>query len=258
MSLSKSLNTAGLPLSVRLARLSVAELRSGHPERQSSLVTFLENRTQAVTSDSEQFDDAYLQRLRSGDDETARHFDLYFRRLIRAKVWGTLDRQREADLIDDVMAAAIQGILRGKPRNASRLPGYICGICSNLTKVAMRPKSNAEVAQADFDRIPDSGKTTVEKLQETEIEQAVRNVLSTLSQRDRKVLVDLFYNGLTRAEASRKRRLSRAQLRIILFHAMKRFKKKWQRASTLGEQSALTRDSLPGESGRPQAETCKR
>jgi RNA polymerase sigma-70 factor, ECF subfamily len=175
------------------------------------------------------FDDAYLERLRSGDDETARHFDIYFRRVIGAKVWGTFNRQREADLIDDVMAAAIQSIMLGKPGSASCLSPYIYGICSNLTRVAMRPKVDTEVVHVDFEHMPDGSKTAVERLQETEIERAVGNVLSSLSRRDREVLVDLFFNGLSRAETSRKHGVTRAQLRTILFHALKRFRKKWER-----------------------------
>ena len=85
------------------------------------------------------FDQAYLERLRRGDDETAKHFDRYFRRVVRAKVWGKFSRQVEEDLIDDVMAAAIENVMQGQPRDASYLPGYICGICLNLMRQAMRP-----------------------------------------------------------------------------------------------------------------------
>ena len=103
------------------------------------------------------------------------------------------------------------------------------GICSNLTKVAMRPKSNMEVVRGDFERVPDCAKTAVERLQEAETAQAVFGVLRTLSQRDREVLVDLFYRGLSRADTAQKHGVTRDQLRIILFQALKRFKKKWDR-----------------------------
>jgi hypothetical protein len=81
---------------------------------------------------AELFDDAYLQRLRGGDDVTAGHFDRYFRRRLRATVWDKFTRQRAADLVDDVMAAAIQSILQGKPENAGRYR-YVYGICANWT-----------------------------------------------------------------------------------------------------------------------------
>ena len=34
------------------------------------------------------FDDGYLARLRNGDEETAKHFDRYFRRLLQDEVVG--------------------------------------------------------------------------------------------------------------------------------------------------------------------------
>jgi RNA polymerase sigma factor (sigma-70 family) len=179
-----------------------------------------------MTADSvDLFDEAYLQRLRSGDDETARHFDRYFRHRLRPKVWDKFNRQRADDLVDDVMAAALQSILQGKPENADRLPAFIFGICVNLTKVAMRPKANREWAQAEFDHVPDSAQTTLEKLQAAETQQAVLEVLRTLRRRDRDVLVDLFYRGLSRTETAQKHGITRDQLRMILFQT--RQKKSW-------------------------------
>jgi RNA polymerase sigma factor (sigma-70 family) len=181
-----------------------------------------------ATPEEALFDDAYLRRLRRGDDETAWHFDRHFRRRIRAKLWNKFSPQRVTDLVDDVMAAAILNIMQGKPENASRLPAYIYGICSNLTRIAMRPKPNVEVLQADFDRFPDPALSIYERLQQAELEQGVLEVLSTLGRRDRVVLVDLFYHGLSRLEGSGKHGVTRYQFRMILFQALKRFKKKWE------------------------------
>jgi hypothetical protein len=74
------------------------------------------------------FDDAYLARLRQGDDETARHFDRYFRSMLRA----------------EMMTAAMVKILQGKPRTAACLKGYIFGICSNLFGKAIRAQPNCK------------------------------------------------------------------------------------------------------------------
>ena len=115
------------------------------------------------------FDAAYLQRLRSGDDETVKHFDRYFRRLIGAKVWGKFSRQLEQDLVDEVMAAAIENILRGEPRDASRLPAYIFGILANSTKRALRPaKRDIHFVQIDHDRVADGEQTTDRRIEEKE------------------------------------------------------------------------------------------
>jgi RNA polymerase sigma factor (sigma-70 family) len=174
------------------------------------------------------FDAAYLQRLRNGDDETAKHFDHYFRRLVRAKVWGKFTCQREEDLVDDVMAAAIENIMRGQPRDASRLAAYVCGIFSNSMKRAVRPgRRDAAFVPVDLERVSDGAKTAERRMEEKEKAEAVRKTLSALSRRDREVLIDLFYHELSREEVCQKHAVTNAQLRLILFYAVRRFQKKW-------------------------------
>ena len=78
------------------------------------------------------FGEGYLARLRSGDDETVRHFNDHFRRLIRLKFWGQFKPERVEELANDVMAAAQEKILDGEPEDASRLPAYIFTMCFAL------------------------------------------------------------------------------------------------------------------------------
>ena len=172
------------------------------------------------------FDDAYLQRLRTGDFETTTHFYRYFRRLAGAKIWGRFHRQQEEDLIDEVLATAIQNIIKGQPRDACRLSGYVSGICSNSIKVAMRNQPAAE--SVDLNGVSDGAKTVEHRIQERQTAQAVRSTLNILSDRDREILLDLFYNELTREEVCLKYGVSGSNLRLILFHARKRFQQKWQ------------------------------
>jgi RNA polymerase sigma factor (sigma-70 family) len=207
-------------------------IRTGRPSRLGGKSEDLTGVSGSSTEPKAQvFDQAYLERLRSGDDETAKHFSRYFRRVVRAKVWGKFSRQVEEDLIDDVMAAAIENIMRGQPRDASYLPGYVCGICLNLMRQAMRPsRPGDDFVLLDPDRISDSAKTTEVRIEEREKAEAVSKILSTLSRRDREVLVDLFYHELSRQEISEKHGVTTGQLRLILFHASRRFRKKWKEA----------------------------
>jgi RNA polymerase sigma factor (sigma-70 family) len=184
------------------------------------------------------FDAAYLQRLRNGDDETAKHFDCNFRRLIRARVRGRFNQQLQQDLVDDVMATAVENIMRGAPRDAARLPGYIFGILSNSTKKALRPtRRGCDFVQLDFDRLSDGAETTDRRIEEREEAEAVSKTLRTLSDRDREVLVDLYYLELSRPEVCEKHRVTHGQLRLILFYAIRRFQKKWAQSQAT-EKSA--------------------
>jgi RNA polymerase sigma factor (sigma-70 family) len=174
------------------------------------------------------FDAAYLQRLRSGDDETAKHFDRYFRRLVSAKVWGRFTRQLEHDLVDDVMAAVFENIMRGEPRDASRLPAYVFGILSNSTKRALRAaRRDSDFVAIEHDRMSDGAQTADRRIEEREKQEAVLKTLGALSRRDREVLLDLFFHELSRKECCEKHCVTSDQLRLILFYAIRRFQKRW-------------------------------
>ncbi len=171
------------------------------------------------------FDENYLVRLRSGDEDTAKHFDSYFRRMLRIKLWAKYGRTVQDDLADEVMAAALEKILNGEPRDPSCLAAYVRGICANLTK---RPDPTAQQG-VDFnvDQLSDRAASAEEAMISQERARTVRRVLTSLKPRDRLILVDLFYNEMDRDEVCRKYHVSREQLRLILFRARARFQKRW-------------------------------
>jgi RNA polymerase sigma factor (sigma-70 family) len=174
------------------------------------------------------FDEAYLTRLRAGDDKTAEHFQRHFRRVVNAQLWGKFSPQRQEDLVDEVMAAAFEKIMRGEPRDATRLSAYVRGICLNLSKTAMRPASHKDEVELDFDRLSSNGQTIEEELIHKETAAAITKVLSMLSVRDRGLLVDVFYSEIDRDEVCRKHHVTREQLRLILFRARQRFQECWK------------------------------
>jgi RNA polymerase sigma factor (sigma-70 family) len=173
------------------------------------------------------FDESYLARLRCGDGETAKHFDRYFRRLLQMKLWGKFTRQIEEDLIDSVMTTAIENIMRGDLRDASRLPAYVSGICMNLTRQAMRPSLDKNRTDLDGVQIADGAKSAEQMLLDKEKAAVVKKVLRSLSRRDHDVLVDLFYNEIDRDEICRKYKVTRDNLRLVLMRARKRFQRQW-------------------------------
>jgi RNA polymerase sigma factor (sigma-70 family) len=170
------------------------------------------------------FDESYLLRLRAGDEETAKHFNDYFRRMLRIKLWAKYGRTVKNDLMDDVMAAALEKILNGEPRNPACLAAYVRGICANL---ARRPNASSKQSDINFELVSDHARSAEEDLISREKARAVRAVLTSLKSRDRLILVDLFYNDLHRDQVCLKYKVNREQLRLILFRARARFQKKW-------------------------------
>jgi RNA polymerase sigma factor (sigma-70 family) len=199
-----------------------------HIEKPSSFsiwpLAAMEEKPNAVMS-SNIFDANYLTRLRSGDEETAKHFNTYFRRMLRIKLWAKFGRTVQDDLMEDVLAAALEKILNGEPRDPSCLAAYVRGICANLAK---RPDPNTNRgSDFNFEHISDRALTAEEQMISRERARTVRAVLTSLKTRDRLILIDLFYNDLHREEVCRRYKVSREQLRLILFRARGRFQKKW-------------------------------
>ncbi len=171
------------------------------------------------------FNEAYLLRLRGGDEDTAKHFTAYFRRMLRIKLWAKFGRTVPDDLTDEIMAAALEKILSGEPRDPACLAAYVRGICSHLAKRPVSPNQNG--TEVNLEQISDDSLSAEQELISEETARTVRTVLTTLRPRDRDVLIDLFYNELDREEVCRKHSVNREQLRLILFRARGRFQKKW-------------------------------
>jgi len=176
-----------------------------------------------------QFDEAYLARLRKGDDFTARHFDRHFRRLVKMQLWGRFRPDQIGDMVDDVMAAVIEKVMAGEPKEAACLPGYVRGICANLQKREIRSHAKYQVVDLDLDRLTCNAESPEEKALDEEKASAVWKVLERLRVRQRNVLLDLHYHGMERDEACKKYGVTRDQLKLILFHARQKFQREWNK-----------------------------
>jgi RNA polymerase sigma factor (sigma-70 family) len=174
------------------------------------------------------FDDDYLARLRNNDEDTAKHFEKYFRSKVRSMLYGKFYRQREEDLIDEVMAAVIANIMAGQPRDAGLLTAYVRGVCANfIIKEIKVIHPRYERVDLDLDRISGEGRTPEEITRAKEKAKAVWTVLGALRLRDRNVLIDLFYYELDRDEVCKKYGRTRDQVKMILYHARRRFQDGW-------------------------------
>jgi RNA polymerase sigma factor (sigma-70 family) len=173
------------------------------------------------------FDEAYLARLRNNDEDTARHFQRHFRKVVGNMLFGKFYRQREEDLADDVMAAAIEKIMAGEPRDAAYLPAYVRKICTNFIRREIDRGPKRDWAALDPEKMAGNGKTPEEAARAKEMAKAVWEVLAALRFRYRNLLIDIFYYELDRDEVRRKYGKTPEQMRLILFHARRRFQKEW-------------------------------
>ncbi len=122
-------------------------------------------------------------------------------------------------MVDDVMAAVIERVMAGEPKEAACLPGYVRGICGNIQKREIRTHRKYEVVDVDLDRLTGNAESPEERALDEEMANAVWKVLAGLRVRQRNVLLDLHYYGMRRDEACQKYGVTRDQLKLILFHA---------------------------------------
>jgi RNA polymerase sigma factor (sigma-70 family) len=186
------------------------------------------------------FDDHYVARLRFRDANTLSHFHSYFRRSVLAKLRAKCGWDPAEDLAQDVFAAALEGIDRGAPKESAKLPGYVMGICSNIScqylDQLMKMKSRmVPIGELDF---PERRPSPEDQVTTGSLFDTARNVLRRLSARDREALVRIIYYGEDRKTVSDEMRLSLDQLRLVLCRALSRFKKEWERAQLKKGRSA--------------------
>jgi RNA polymerase sigma factor (sigma-70 family) len=174
------------------------------------------------------FDEAYVVRLRCRDEETSEHFNAHFRKMLHLKLYGKFSRELEEEVANEVLCAAITKILQGEPRDPTKLAAYVAGVCANITKKTIRDRPKREWIDANLDQISNEHKTPEEQVLAKANKQVITRVLGRLKDRDRNILVDLFYHELDREEILEKYRASRQQLRMIVFHARQRFQKEWE------------------------------
>ena len=82
---------------------------------------------------------------------------------------------------------------------------------------------SARTTKMAMDLFENGAKTAEKRLLAKEKAGIVTKVLSALKQRDRNVLLDFFYNELSHDEVCKRHSVTREQLRLILFHARRRF-----------------------------------
>jgi RNA polymerase sigma-70 factor, ECF subfamily len=180
----------------------------------------------------ETFDEGYVDRLRAGDPPTHAHFCSYFGRLIGIKLRSRLASR---DDLDDVRQetfkrffVALQG---GKIAYPDRLGSFVNSMCNNVLKEHYRG-SNDTPAAADDDEaanFPSPARGPLEEISTKEIQQLVRETLDDLSERDRRILREVFLEEREKDAVCHDFGVSRDHLRLLLHRAKIAFRKKYEK-----------------------------
>ena len=174
------------------------------------------------------FDDSYLERLRSGDFRTQEHFVSYFSELIRLKLRSRL---RSPEAIEDVrqeIFVRVFSVLRNKEglRQADRLGAFVNSVCNNVLLEHYRASSRSSSIEEQGEEVdlPDEKADVLERVLSRETVETVRDILEKLSERDRRLLREVFLEERDKDDVCKDFGVDRNYLRVLLHRAKQMFK----------------------------------
>lgn len=194
------------------------------------------------------FDAAYLARLRARDQRTFDHFYEYFYIPIRNRVRRSVRNQDADDLVQEVFTAVIAQIDAGQPRVPEKLPGYVFGICRNLTFQQWdRNKKTTVAPEVDLSKLADMQATIEARLIRSLDSDLVQFVLQRLAHSYREAINREFVLEQDRTTAARAMDTTTSNYRLILCRALKRFREEWGKYSDDFPRNGETIDSKRGQ-----------
>jgi RNA polymerase sigma-70 factor, ECF subfamily len=183
------------------------------------------------------FDASYVERLRSGDAHVEGHFVSYFSELIRLKLRSRLT-SREA--IEDVRQETFMRVLvllrgEGGLRQPDRLGPFVNSVCNHVLLEHYRSKKRVEASIDDETEATIAGHepNALTILETKDTERVVRQILSQLTERDRRLLQSVLLEERDKDEVCAEFGISREYLRVLLHRAKQSFKSFY--ISRLGE-----------------------
>lgn len=183
------------------------------------------------------FDEAYLGRLESGDIRTQEHFSSYFGALIRIKLSSRL-KSREAieDLRQETFTRFFAALRGGKIFQPDRLGAFVNSICNNVLLEYYRASARSTpLEDEDEKNFPASDFDLIETLRTKEREKKVKDILEELSERDRRLLREVFLEERDKDDVCRDFGIDREYLRVLLHRAKQAFKAAYLKS--IGESS---------------------
>lgn len=174
------------------------------------------------------FDEAYVQRLRSGDPVTQQHFVAYFSELVLIKLRA---RYLQQHVIDDVRQETFTRVLIILKRengleHPERLGAFVNSVCNNVLLEQYRSSTRAEGFEEGFDP-PDKNIDLDRRLITEDAQKQVKHVLSKLPERDRQILKQVFLEERDKDQICREMGVDRDYLRVLLHRAKSQFRAKF-------------------------------
>jgi RNA polymerase sigma-70 factor, ECF subfamily len=172
-----------------------------------------------------QFNEAYLNELRTQDVTTEAHFVAYFSKILHNKLRRRLmcpehikDVQQETLLRAWAAVRAEGGI-----RQPERFGAFVSSVCNNILRESYRSRARIKPLE-DLQRDPtDQSPAPDRMLLAEETKMQVQRVLAKLPAKDQKILRAVFFEQRDKNEVCMELGVSREYLRVLLHRAKQQF-----------------------------------
>jgi RNA polymerase sigma-70 factor (ECF subfamily) len=174
-----------------------------------------------------EFDQAYLDRLCSGDFRTEQHFVAYFSELIHLKLRCRLRSPQAMEDLRQETFARVFAALRSKDgvRQPERLGAFVNSVCNNVLLEFYRSSSRESPIEDDEDtKFPDTSMDVIGIISHKQMQQKVSQILEDLPERDRRLIREVFLEERDKDEVCRDFGVDRDYLRVLLHRAKQSFK----------------------------------
>lgn len=174
------------------------------------------------------FDSDYLARLRAGDFRTEQHFVSYFSQLIQLKLRSRLNSPEAIEDVRQEIFARVFTVLRTDEgiRQADRLGPFVNSVCNNVLLEHYRSSSRTTALDEEDDdaEIPDKKSDVLGEVMTRQTTQMVRAILDDLSERDRRLIKEVFLDERDKDDVCKDFGVDRNYLRVLLHRAKQAFK----------------------------------
>jgi len=172
------------------------------------------------------FDDVYVERLRAGDFRTQEHFVAYFGELTQIMLRSRL-RSQEAieDVRQETFARVLTALRDGKILHPERLGSFVNSTCRNVLLEHYRATHRDGSFEGEKEKdLPDESVDLFGAFSAKQLGEKVRKVLEKLSERDQRLLREVFLEERNKDEVCRDFGVKRDYLRVLLHRAKQSFK----------------------------------
>jgi len=187
-----------------------------------------------------------VNRIRAGDEQAEAELIERYYRGMRVIIDKIIDNPTDAeDLVQDTLIIALQQIRQGSVQYPERLSGYISAIARRTAWAHLKKKKTENFINVDEVELPaNESKDQLEELLRAEQANRVRQTISELRQeRDRQILTRVFILGEEKHSICRDLRLSAEYFNGVIFRALERFGKLYEKRT---RQELLKRSTKGG------------